>query len=253
MPPQPPADTPDLQLHCLWGDRLATAQEGAQALLAFLAALAPHCPPGSSWHTLGRRNELTLLPADADGCRLVALQPGNGSKRGVPPEATFPAVGFHTLLVTAGGDQACALHLTQGMQGPHAHNELTLRFPQQGAAAQAWLTPERMDALLAQAIACWQPDLACVFHTDMRDMDVGYPLPLYWYAYCRRWPDDLGERLGELTYGAKVWPAAVAPGQVVRSTPERYDRRIPDHQAASEALKARLKGLGLLPPPSPFL
>ena len=158
---------PDYQLNCIWGDRLADAQACAESLLAFLNAIAPDCPPGTTWHTLGRKGTLTPIPLDPDGCRLSVLKPGNGDQPGVPPEAVFPDVGFHALLVTASGQQACDLQLNWGMRGPHAHNELSLRFPREGAAAQAWLQPERMDVLFRHAIACWHPDLAYVYHTDI--------------------------------------------------------------------------------------
>lgn len=253
MPPTPTPRAPDYQLICVWGDRLADAQSCAVSLLSFLAAIEPDCPPGTRWHTLGRKDALLPLPTDPDGCRISALQPGNGGKLGVPAGALLPAVGFHALLVTASGQPACALHLTLGMQGPHAHNELSLRFPQQGAAAQAWLSPERMQTLFGHVIDSWQPDLAYIYHTDIRDDDVGYPLPIYWYAYARQWPDDLPQRLGTLPAGAQSWPADGAPGQILRSTPELYDRHHAPHQAASDALKLRLKAVGLLPPPAPFL
>lgn len=243
---QTPPPARDYQLNCVWGDRLQDAQSCAASLLAFLAAIAPDCPPGTAWHTLGKKDAIVPLPAHADDVRLSVLKPGNGGKPGVAADARYPEVGFHALLVTASGDQACALQLNWGMGGQHAHNELSLRFPRQSTAAQAWLTPERIHALFRHCIAFWRPDVAYVYHTDMRDEDVGYPLPIYWLAYNRAWPGALAEALQPLPEGAEVRPLA-GQGAYLATTAGLYDRFDDAHRAASEAVKARLKTAGLLP------
>lgn len=244
--PQTPR-APDYQLNCIWGDRLADAQSCAVSLLAFLKAIAPACPPGTTWHTLNRKDGkdcLTPMPLDPDGCRVSVLKPGNGGKPGVPAQAVFPDVGFHALLVTASGQQACDLQLNWGMQGPHAHNELSLRFPREGAPAQAWLSPERMGALFRHAITCWHPDIAYVYHTDIRDEDVGYPLPIYWLAYRRDWPKDLPSALPA---GAQAHPLA-GLGHYIDTVPGcLYDRFNDSHRTASEGVRAKLREAGLLP------
>ena len=241
--PQPPL-APDYQLNCVWGDRLEDAQSCVASLQRFLVAIEPACPPGTAWHTLGRKDALTPLPQDPDEVRLHVLKPGNGGKPGVPPQATFPAVGFHVLLVTASGQDACDLQLNGGMQGPHAHNELSLRFPRQGAAAQAWLSVERMHALFRLAIACWQPDFAYVYHTDIRDEEVGYPLPIYWLAYRRDWPSDLLPEPDRLPAHAMAHPIP-GLGHYIDTVPgQLYNRFNDEHRAASEKVKSWLKTAG---------
>lgn len=241
--PKPPL-APDYQLICVWGDRLEDAQSCARSLLHFLTAIAPACPPGTLWHTIGRQDALTPLAQDPDGIRLSALKPGNGGKPGVSAEAVFPAVGFHTLLVTASGQDACDLQFNGGMQGPHAHNELSLRFPRQGEAAQAWLSPERLHALFRHAISCWQPDFAYLYHTDIRDQDVGYPLPIYWLAYRRDWPQALLDDTVTLPAQARSHTVN-GLGHYIDTVPGAlYNRLIDAHRAASDDVKHWLRAAG---------
>jgi hypothetical protein len=228
------------EIRCIWGDRIQSAGECAEQLKNFVN-IVREIIPEFCWYYGDYRSRLFEFPDDVSEINKKVISPGNGDRKGVPLNRTYP-VGFSALLVSAKNNCA-AISASFGMPGEDAFNSVKADFPNKGPIAEAILNASTLERLFVATVKCWKPDWAWIDHTDINDKDYSVP-PVYWFVYGNK-PK---ESVPSLPAPVEVH-AIDSLGTYIVTTRELYDRTIPAHRDTSEAVKQRLREANWLPPP----
>jgi hypothetical protein len=232
----------DYEIRCVLGGRLQSAGECAAQLKDFVD-IVRSIVPEFNWHYGDYRARLFEFPEEISEINKKVISPGNGDRKGVPLERTYPVVGFSALLVSAKNNCAAIL-ASLGCSGEDAFNNVKIDFPNKGPIAESILNASTLERLFVATVKFWKPDWAWIDHTDINDKEVAVP-PVYWFVYANK-PKETAPPLPA--------PAEVHPidslGTYVITTRELYDRTIPAHREASERVKRLLRASNWVPPPS---
>lgn len=243
MPSKKSIEYKQYTLKAYWFSRAQNAQECAGSLIDFLRDLENLGNPFIRWDYFNKQDKLEPIPSDVDEIRKQLLLPGNGSRRGVKPEATMPIMGFNVLLFSAGNNgERVTLDMTYGVSDEKGWNQCCIDLPIQGEIATQVLQPKILERLLAVTIKAWKPDWAVINYFDYSDPDSSIDrIPVYWFVY-------LSEQRGQIPTLCN--PAVVGHiegyGSYVVTTPEPFARDRPDHIVIANQVRATLGRSGLL-------
>ena len=230
-------------LRAYWSNRLKNAQECAIELTSFLGSLEELGPPFITWDYFNTKDKIERIPTDINGVRNQLLLPGNGAKRGVKPDEVMSAMGFNTLLFSAGkNSERITLSMNCGVQEVWPSNRCCIDLPSQGEIATQILQPEPLKSLLEIVVKAWNPDWAVIDYFDHDDPDMRMDhIPVYWFVY-------LSEQRGQIpTVPSPSYVGHIeGHGNYVMITPEPFTRERPDHLEAANQVKAILGQAGLL-------
>ncbi|WP_439892646.1 Imm52 family immunity protein [Ralstonia sp. 25C] len=228
------------RIKCIWRDRIQSAGECATLLKDFVS-VERAIVPEFDWYYGDYRARLFEFPGDISEINKKVISPGNGDRKGVPLDRTYP-VGFSALLVSAKNNCAAIL-ASLGKLGEDLLNSVSIDFPTKGPIAEAILNASTLERLFVATVKCWKPDWAWIDYTDINDKDRSIP-PVYWFLYGNK-PE---ESVPSLPEPAEVH-AIDSLGTYIVTTRERYDRTMPAHRDKSDAVKQRLRDANWLPPP----
>lgn len=229
----------DYRIGCVWSDRLQNAGECAYQLRAFVDVVRTIAPQ-INWYYGDSRGKLFEFPVDLNDINKKVISPGNGDRKGVPLDRTYP-VGFSALLVSDRNNGAGIL-ASLGKPGSDLLNDLRMDFPNKGPIAEAILNASTLERLFVATVKFWKPDWAWIDHTDINDKDFSIP-PVYWFVYANK----PAQNVPPLPAPAEVH-AIDSLGTYIVTTRELYDRTIPAHRDTSETVKQRLRDGNWLPP-----